>query len=244
MQLYAIINTGGHEYRVIPGKKVKVDRLAVDPGESMEFTEVIKLVNGEQVVEGAPTVKGACVRAKVVKHGQEKGVIVFKMKRRRLYQKKHDSQWQFTTLKIDEIVFEDSTFNKRDTDPRKIKKAAAAAAAVQAKKARAVAPPKPAAKAPSPEKPKPDAPAPVVAAQATKPALLIQPKPAKQNSRKWIGAAALLLLVTLAFVFWDQSPVPVTSAKTESIVEPRPVDVRLLSTRQIDRPADPAQPPD
>jgi len=248
MQLYAIINTGGHEYRVTPGKKVKVDRLEAEPGEIMEFSEVSKLVNGDQVVEGAPTVKGARVRASVVKHGQEKGIIVFKMKRRQLYQKKHDSQWQFTTIKIDEIVFEDNTFDKRDVDPKKIKKAAAAAA-VEAKKTRPVpAPvptPQPVAKTPEPKQPEPVAPAPVVApAVATKPAVAEAHQPAEQKSRVWIGALLLLALIALGLFFWNQSPTPVATATTEPVVEPRPADVRLLTTRQIDRPADPAQPPD
>ncbi|MCG6976579.1 MAG: hypothetical protein LJE56_09265, partial [Acidiferrobacterales bacterium] len=144
-------------------------------------------------------------------------------------------------LKIDEIVFEDNTFDKRDTDPKKLKKAAAAAA-VEARKARKAPAPKPAAN--MPEKPKPVAPPPVAPVIAAEPKPTVKQAPAKQDSRKWLGLVALLALIALGLFFWNQSPLPVNAAKIETVVEPGPVNVRLLSTRQIDRPADPAQPPD
>lgn len=143
MHLYAIIKTGGREYRVAPGKTVKFERLEAEPGEIIEFGEVCTLVNGDQTVSGQPIVEGARVRAQVVRHGQEKGIIVFKMKRRRLYQKKHDRLRQFTILKIDEINLGDDVFGKHDTDPRKIKKAIAAAKAVEIKKTKIAEPNKP-----------------------------------------------------------------------------------------------------
>jgi len=240
MQLYAIINTGGNEYRVSPGKKVKVDRLEAEPGETMEFAEISRLVNGDQVVEGSPTVKGARVRAQVVKHGQEKGVIVFKMKRRRLYQKKHDRQWQFTTLKIDEIVFEDSVFDKRDIDPKKLKKAAAA----DAKKARAERVPPPVPSQPPPEKPVPKAPPPVPPVVVAESIPAVQSKPATQRPRKWLALVALLALFVAGLLIWRETPVPATIAEIDTSMTQVKTDVSLLPTRRIDKPSDPAQPPD
>jgi len=61
MQLYANIKIGSTEYRVSPGGSIKVDRLDAEPGAAIEFDSVIKLVNGEQVVDGQPVVKGAAV---------------------------------------------------------------------------------------------------------------------------------------------------------------------------------------
>ena len=189
MHIYAIIKTGGKEYRVTPGKMVQIERIEAEPGETVEFNEVCKLVSGDRVATGQPLVKGARVRAQVVKHGQEKGIIVFKMKRRRIYQNKFDRLPQFTTLKIDEIIFGDDVFGKHQADPRKIKKALAA----QASEARKAAiPPTPEPKIEIPPAPAPiepdrpvvehePAPRPVVQKwDAPKPKVVVPPAPRPQ----------------------------------------------------------------
>lgn len=232
MQLYATIKIGNTEYRVSPGGSVKVDRLDAEPGATIEFDSVSKLVNGDQVAEGNPLVAGAWVRARVKKHGQDNGIIVFRMGRRQLYKKKHDRQWQYTVLRIDEIVFEDRIFGKRDTDRRKIKKAQAA---VEAKQPRMpIAPtPKP---QPVPESVVPES---VVVETASPPHT---PRAVGKSNNRWMGLAALLALIVLGLLFWNRTPVPPVTAKTET--SPANAEFQMLNTRKIDRPTDPAQPPD
>lgn len=246
MQLYAIIKIADTEYRVSPGGTIKVDRLEVEPGSTMEYDSVSKIVNGDNVAEGAPWVNGARVRARVKKHGQENGVIVFKMGRRQLYKKKHDRQWQYTVLKIDQIDFEDNTFSKRDVDPRKIRKAQAA-----------IKPRKPRAQKPPPPKPEP---IPVV---ETAPAVQTPPRQSAQqpvqhsaqakarpevqreahadrSNKKWLWPAALLVLLLLGFFAWQRTPTPGQPVDAK----PAPAEVNPLGTRKIDRLVDPTQPPD
>lgn len=244
MQLYAIIKTGGTEYRVTPGGSIKVDRMEAEPGAAIELDSVCKLVNGDQVAEGTPSIPGALVRARVKKHGQDNGVIVFKMGRRQLYRKKQDRQWQYTVLKIDEIVYEDNSFSKRDADPRKIRKAMAAAEAARPREARRPVRPVRPAKPEVVAKPRPvvaPAPPPKPVPAAVPASVPRQSRSAKPSAGKWLGLLALLLLVLLGFVFWQRTPTPAVTADIES---PVAADIRLLNTRKIGRPADPAQPPD
>ena len=236
MQLYAIIKIADTEYRVSPGRSIKVDRLEVEPGSAMEYDSVSKIVNGDRVAEGSPWVSGARVRAHVKKHGQENGVIVFKMGRRQLYKKKHDRQWQYTVLKIDQIDFEDNTFSKRDLDPRKIRKAQAA---IKPRKPRAQkpAPPRPAPVPVIETPPPPAAPEKIqVKAQPGIPREAIADRP----NKKWLWSAMLLVLLLLGFFAWQRMPAP----DQVVVARPAPAEVHPLNTRKIDRLVDPTQPPD
>lgn len=240
MQLYAVIKTAGQEYRVSPGKTVKVDRLDMEPGQAIEFDQISKLVKGEEVAIGEPLVAGARVRAEVVKHGQNNGIIVFKMNRRRLYQKKNDKLRRFTVLRVNEIVYGDEIFDKRDTDVRKLKKARAAEQAERKKQEQAVPPvaPKPETRPVAPTIPQPvrEKPAPAKPV-ASPPATGTAAVPAATNrSRKWPAAVALLIL--LALVGWWA--MPTAPRKTE----PTPAEILLQQTRAVDQPSDPTQPPD
>lgn len=246
MLIYAIIKTGGKEYRVTPGKTVKIERMDAGVGDAIMFDEVCKLVNGDQIATGQPLVAGARVRAQVVKHGQEKGIMVFRMKRRRIYQDKFDRPQEFTSLKIIEIMFGDVVFNKSDIDPKKIKKAKAlelkktkAALALKAE-SQTPPPPAPVARAtvtpPKPERPATPAPTPAAAPQTR------QPKSATQEKRTWpvIAIIALLLLLALIAFFWNRGKINDGAVPK---VEPPPVDIQLQQTGQVDRPSSPAQPP-
>ena len=237
MQLYAVIKNGDHEYRVTPGKVVNVDRLEAEPGQTIEFGEISKVVRGDEVAIGSPLVPGARVRAEVVKHGQKNGVIVFKMKRRRLYKDKNDQVYQYTALRIHEIVYGDEVFNKRDADVRKQKRIAAMTKPKRKK------PPQPAPVAARPvpsvptdlaEPPKKPAVPQSVAEAATRP---VATKPAPRESRNRLPlVAALVALLAVASFFMLRSPAP------PSVPEVTPV--ALQDAQPVDRPVDPTQPPD
>jgi len=238
MQLYAVIKNGEHEYRVTPGKVVNVDRLDADPGQTIEFAEISKVVRGDDVATGSPFVPGAKVRAEVVKHGQKNGVIVFRMKRRRLYKDKNDQVYQYTALRIHEIVYGDEVFNKRDADARKQKRIAAVS------KPKRTKPPQPApvAARPAPiEPPKKQVVRPPVAETVSKPAAVKteSPTPAPRESRNRLPMmAALLLLLVVASFFLFRSPSPSQAPTPEAIPVP------LQDAQPVDRPVDPTQPPD
>ena len=125
--LYAIIKNGKREYKAVPGKFVRYDRLDAEPGDSVEFDQISQVVNSDRVINGEPLVEGARVRAHVVKHEKEKGIIVFRLKRRMLFHRKSNHRLTFTRIKIDEIVVGDEVFNKSNSNPRKIRQASAAA---------------------------------------------------------------------------------------------------------------------
>jgi large subunit ribosomal protein L21 len=101
--MYAVIKTGGKQVRVIEGQEIYVEKLDVEAGETFEFTEVLML-GGESVVIGTPTVEGAKVVAKVVKHGRGPKIIVFKYKVRKNYRRKQGHRQAYTKLVIESIV--------------------------------------------------------------------------------------------------------------------------------------------
>lgn len=100
--MYAIIATGGKQYKVAEGDVIKVEKLGVEAGETVTFDRVLAVNNGELTV-GCPTVKGATVTASVVKEGKGKKVIVYKYKRKTGYHKKNGHRQLYTQVKIDKI---------------------------------------------------------------------------------------------------------------------------------------------
>lgn len=98
---YAIIKTGGKQYRVSEGDTLRVEKLAQSEGE-VSFDEVL-LVGGEETKIGAPRVKGASVSAKILSEGRRKKIIVFKKNRRKGYHKKQGHRQSFTELQITQI---------------------------------------------------------------------------------------------------------------------------------------------
>ena len=101
--MYAIIATGGKQYKVEEGQTIKVEKLDVEAGAAYTFDRVLVVNNGELVI-GNPTVAGATVSATVVGDGKAKKVIVYKYKRKSGYHKKNGHRQLFTELKIDSIV--------------------------------------------------------------------------------------------------------------------------------------------
>jgi large subunit ribosomal protein L21 len=100
--MYAIIATGGKQYKVAEGDIIKVEKLSVDAGEAVTFEQVLVVNNGELSV-GYPTVAGATVTGTVVKEGKAKKIIVYKYKRKTGYHKKNGHRQSYTQVKIEKI---------------------------------------------------------------------------------------------------------------------------------------------
>ena len=101
--MYAIIRTGGKQYQVSPGERLRVEKLAGNVGDSLEIDDVLMVVDGEDIKIGQPVVEGAKVSAKIVEQGKAKKVLVFKKKRRKGYEVKKGHRQFFTNLEIQEI---------------------------------------------------------------------------------------------------------------------------------------------
>jgi large subunit ribosomal protein L21 len=101
--MYAVVKTGGKQYRVAVGEKLKVEQIPADIGSQVTLGEVLALGAGSDVKFGKPTVSGATVTATVVSHGRHDKVKIFKMRRRKHYQKHQGHRQNYTELKIDAI---------------------------------------------------------------------------------------------------------------------------------------------
>jgi large subunit ribosomal protein L21 len=102
--MYAVIQTGGKQYRVKSGEQLKVESLAAEVGASVSFDRVLMLGEGEGVTVGAPFVAGATVKATVVSQGRGEKVRIFKLRRRKHFAKTQGHRQGFTEVRIDEIV--------------------------------------------------------------------------------------------------------------------------------------------
>ena len=101
---YAIIRTGGKQFRVEPGKKYRIPTIVGEAGGSIEFNDVLLGSDGNNIKTGVPTLSGAKVTGEIVKHGLGDKIIVFKMKRRKNYAKKQGHRQGFTEVKINKIT--------------------------------------------------------------------------------------------------------------------------------------------
>jgi large subunit ribosomal protein L21 len=102
--MYAVIKSGGKQYRVQSGEQVRVESLAGEVGSAVSFEEVLLVGSGDTIKVGAPLVSGAKVKATVVSHGRADKVHIFKMRRRKHYQKSQGHRQNFTEVRIDDIV--------------------------------------------------------------------------------------------------------------------------------------------
>lgn len=100
---YAIIETGGKQYRVKVGQRYKFEKLEAEPGDSISFDKVMMKADGENTLIGAPYVSGAKVMGEVLAQGREKKVIIFKMRRRKTYRRKQGHRQYMTSVKITQI---------------------------------------------------------------------------------------------------------------------------------------------
>ena len=101
--MYAVIKTGGKQYRVAPGEKIKVETLEAEVGATIVLDQVLMVADGEAVKVGTPTVAGAQVSATVVSHGRGPKIRIFKMRRRKHYQKTQGHRQNYTEIRVDAI---------------------------------------------------------------------------------------------------------------------------------------------
>lgn len=102
--MYAVIKTGGKQYRVAAGDTLKVESLPADVGEQVTLSEVLAVVDGADLKAGTPLLPGAAVMATVLSHGRGDKVTIFKMQRRKHFQKHAGHRQNFTELRIDTIA--------------------------------------------------------------------------------------------------------------------------------------------
>ena len=101
--MYAVIKTGGKQYRVTPGERLKVELLNAEAGAQIHIDQVLVVADGESVTIGRPLVTGAKVTATVLAHGRHDKVKIFKMRRRKHYQKHQGHRQHYTEVRIETI---------------------------------------------------------------------------------------------------------------------------------------------
>jgi large subunit ribosomal protein L21 len=101
--MYAVVKTGGHQYKVAPGQVVRVGKLEAEVGDAVSLAEVLLVKDGETLKAGTPILAGVTVSATVVEQDRARKIIVFKKKRRQGYQKKQGHRQDYTALKITAI---------------------------------------------------------------------------------------------------------------------------------------------
>jgi large subunit ribosomal protein L21 len=102
--VYAIIQTGGKQYRVSVGDVLRVERLSGERGDEVVLDQVLLVTDGEQTQVGRPLVENATVRGQILQQGKAKKVLVFKKKRRKNYRRRQGHRQLFTALQIQEIL--------------------------------------------------------------------------------------------------------------------------------------------
>ncbi len=103
-QTFAIIKTGGKQYKIAEGQKIKLEKLDAAEGGELVFDDVLMIANGTNLNIGTPKVEGAKVSAKVLKNGRARKVIVFKYRPKKRYKKKAGHRQHFTEVEITKII--------------------------------------------------------------------------------------------------------------------------------------------
>ena len=101
--MYAIIKTGGKQYRVEEGQIIKIEKLSAEEGDNVEFDRILALSDDNGFKAGSPTVEGASVKGKVIEQGKNKKIIVFKYKPKIRYRKKTGHRQPYTKVLIEDI---------------------------------------------------------------------------------------------------------------------------------------------
>lgn len=101
--MYAIVATGGKQYKVEPGEILRVEKLPGDIGAEVAFDQVLMVKDDETVRIGQPTVEGATVKGHIIEQDKNKKILVFKFKRRKRYRRKSGHRQPYTAVKIDAI---------------------------------------------------------------------------------------------------------------------------------------------
>ena len=103
LSVYAVVETGGKQYKVTAGQIIDVEKLPVAPGESVTLDQVLLVADGDEVKVGQPIVKGASVSATVVQHGLGRKAVIFHYRPKQRYRVKRGHRQQYTRLRIDKI---------------------------------------------------------------------------------------------------------------------------------------------
>jgi large subunit ribosomal protein L21 len=127
--MYAVIKTGGKQYKVCPGDKIKVEQIPADIGADIQLDQVLAVSSGDQIKLGAPLLGGAAVSATVVAQGRHPKVRIFKMRRRKHYQRHQGHRQNYTELLISQIASELGVFKADESGAGGSKTADAHAAA-------------------------------------------------------------------------------------------------------------------
>ena len=101
--MYAVIKTGGKQYRVAPGEKLKIEQIPADIGAQIVLDQVLMVSDGDAVKLGNPLVSGAKVSATVIAHGRGPKVKIFKLRRRKHYTKTQGHRQNYTEIRVDAI---------------------------------------------------------------------------------------------------------------------------------------------
>src|SRR5690606_21682477 len=101
--MYAVIKTGGKQYRVVAGEKLKLEQIPADIGQEIALDQVLAVGEGDQLKLGAPLLSGAVVKVTVLAQGRHDKVHIFKMRRRKHYQKRQGHRQNYTEIRVDAI---------------------------------------------------------------------------------------------------------------------------------------------
>ena len=101
--MYAIVATGGKQYKVREGEVLRIEKIPGDVGSPVSFDQVLMVADGDNVSIGRPALEGAAVTARIIEQGKADKLIVFKYKRRKRYRRKQGHRQSFTAVKIDAI---------------------------------------------------------------------------------------------------------------------------------------------
>lgn len=115
--MYAVMKTGGKQYRVEPNDKLRVDKLAGEPGATVDIKEVLMVGEGDKTQVGAPMLDGASVKLEVLEQTRNDKIVVFKKKRRQNYRRKAGHKQEMTVVRVAEIA--DADGNKATAEPAK-----------------------------------------------------------------------------------------------------------------------------
>lgn len=102
--MYAVITSGGKQFRVQEGQTLKLEKLTADVGSTIDFNEILMVANGDDIKIGAPFVKGSKVTAEIVSHGRHKKIHIVKFRRRKHHMKQMGHRQHFTEVKITQIA--------------------------------------------------------------------------------------------------------------------------------------------
>jgi large subunit ribosomal protein L21 len=102
--MYAVIKTGGKQYKVSAGEKLKIESIPAEVGSQIELDQVLLVADGDKVTTGTPLVSGAVVKATVVSHGRGEKISIFKLRRRKHYRKTLGHRQNYTEIEINGIA--------------------------------------------------------------------------------------------------------------------------------------------